>query len=155
MEVAMPKLTRTLSRRQIGSLTAVLTGVLALVGAPAMAAVGSTTATSRADTSSVLRTHQQDAPFLFSYVFSGHLVVAGGDFTMGGRVYLTVREGDGTSVYSRTVVARPHAVTPGGAIYVQTPIPAPCARNNGYARAYDYTTRRWTRTLPVGVCKLL
>ncbi len=95
----------------------------------------------------------QNAPFLFNYIFNGHLKLGGGNFTVGGTVYLVVKFNNGTVVFSKKVVAQTHPVTPGGAIYVETPIAAPCAPgNNGYAQAYDYTTSRWTPRLPVAIC---
>ena len=93
-------------------------------------------------------------PFLFSYTFDNHLKVAGGNFTMNGAVQLVVRRNNGTTVFARTVTAKPHSVTPGGAIYVDTPISAPCAPgNNGYARAFDKTTQKWSPRLPVAICQ--
>jgi len=94
------------------------------------------------------------SPFLFSYTFNGHLKIGGGNFTVDGKVYLAVTLDNGTVKFRRTVIARPHAVTPGGAIYVETTIAAPCAvDNNGYARAYDYTTKTWSPKLLVGICQ--
>lgn len=93
-------------------------------------------------------------PFLFSYVFNNHLKIAGGYFTMNGGVQLVVRLNNGKTVFVRNVTARPHSVTPGGAIYVDTPIAAPCAPgNNGYARAFDRTTQRWSPRLPIAICQ--
>ncbi len=95
-----------------------------------------------------------DAPFLFNYTYNGHLKIGGGYFTAGRNVYLLVNLNDGTRKFSKKVTAHDHSITPGGAIYVETTIAAPCAwDNNGYARAYDYATRRWSPRLQVGVCQ--
>ncbi len=94
-------------------------------------------------------------PFLFSYEFNRHLKIAGGHFTVGGQVRLFVRYNHNDKVaFSRTAVAKTHPVTPGGAIYVDTTIAAPCAPgNNGYAVAYDVASKRWSKRLPVPICQ--
>lgn len=92
-------------------------------------------------------------PFLFGYTFNNHLNLGGGNYTMGGRVYVVVKFNNGTTKFARDVTAKPHNVTPGGAVYVETTIAAPCAPgNNGYARAYDRTTEKWSPRLPVTIC---
>jgi hypothetical protein len=92
-------------------------------------------------------------PFLFSYTFNNHLKLGGGYFTTGGRVYVVVKLNNGTVKFARDVTAQPHNVTPGGAVYVETSIAAPCPPgSNGYARAYDRTTQQWSPRLPVAVC---
>jgi hypothetical protein len=92
-------------------------------------------------------------PFLFSYTFNQHLKIGGGNFTLGGRVHLTVKFNNGRVAFKRNVTAQPHAITPGGTIYVETTIASPCAPgNNGYARGYDYTTKTWSPRLPVPIC---
>lgn len=79
---------------------------------------------------------------------------AGGYFTVGGKVYLVVKLNNGTVKFSRNVIAHTHPVTPGGAIYVETTAAAPCPPGkNGYAQAYDYTTKRWSPRLPVAICQ--
>jgi hypothetical protein len=94
-------------------------------------------------------------PFLFSYEFNQHLKIAGGHFTVGGQVRLYVRYNDSNRIaFSKTAVAKTHPVTPGGAIYVDTTIAAPCRPgNNGYAQAYDVASKRWSKRLPVPICQ--
>ncbi|MFF0772809.1 hypothetical protein ACFYUK_28250 [Nonomuraea wenchangensis] len=93
-------------------------------------------------------------PFLFTYTFAGHLKVAGGNFTVGGRVFVSVKHSNGVSVFGKWAVARTHPVTPGGAVYVDTPLASPCnGSRNGYAEAYDAVTRMWSARLPVTVCR--
>ncbi|MFB7368411.1 hypothetical protein ACFC0D_00955 [Streptomyces sp. NPDC056222] len=94
------------------------------------------------------------APFLFHYTFNNHLKIGGGNFTVGGRVYLVVKLNNGRVMFSRWVTAQPHSITPGGAIYVETSVASPCggSGNNGYARAFDRTTQTWSPRLPVPVC---
>ncbi|WP_285550658.1 hypothetical protein [Actinoplanes regularis] len=95
-----------------------------------------------------------DSPFLFSYGYNSHLKIAGGYFTDGGKVYVVVKLNSGTKKFSKNVTAHTHPITPGGAIYVETTVASPCgAGNNGYARAYDYTTGRWSPRLPVPICQ--
>ena len=95
-------------------------------------------------------------PFLFSYTFDHHLALGGGYYTMGGRVLVVVRLNNGTTKWFQNVTAKPHSVTPGGTVYVHTNIPQPCStNNNGYARALDRTTGRWSPRIPVGVCVLI
>ncbi|WP_433679371.1 hypothetical protein [Nocardia sp. CA-119907] len=93
-------------------------------------------------------------PFLFNYEFDHHLKVAGGNFTVGGQVYLTLNFNNDARYFSTKVTAQTHPITPGGAIYVETPSAAPCGGggNNGYAQAYDYTTRTWSPRLPIEIC---
>ena len=127
-------------------------GILAL-GAPAFtgAANASTTSATSATASAGLR---QGQSFLFNYPFNGHLKVAGGNFTVDHRVYLVVKFNTGRVAFSKWEIARTHPITPGGAIYVETTIAAPCAPgNNGYARAYDEATRTWSPKLPVTICQ--
>jgi hypothetical protein len=161
MEVAgMPKHSSTnkhaslkRSWRQGCVLTAMLAGVLVLGGGSAMAAEPAAPATGPAVTPAAVQ-QSQNAPFLFSYTFNGHLKLGGGHFTVGGTVYVAVKFNDGTVKFAKQVVAQPHPITPGGAIYVETPIAAPCAPgNNGYAQAYDYATQRWSPRLPVAICQ--
>ncbi|MEU7056282.1 hypothetical protein [Streptomyces sp. NPDC046197] len=95
----------------------------------------------------------QGQPFLFSYNFNQHLKLGGGNFTVGGRVYVAVMYNNGRVAFARNVIAHTHPITPGGAVYVETNIAAPCAPgSNAYARAYDWTTQRWSPKLPVTVC---
>lgn len=97
---------------------------------------------------------RRDQPFLFSYNFDGHLKIAGGNFTVGGRVYVVVKYNTGRVAFSKQVIAYSHPITPGGAIYVDTTIAAPCAGGyNGYARAYAYATQTWSPQLPVSICQ--
>ena len=138
--------------RQRCVVAAMLTGVLALGSAPAMAASPAAAATHTTIAPGIVR-QPQNAPFLFSYTFNNHLKIGGGNFTVGGTVYLAVKFNNGTVKFSKKVVAHTHPITPGGAIYVETSIAAPCAPgNNGYAQAYDYATNRWSPRLPVTIC---
>lgn len=124
-------------------------GIVAL-GVPALSAAANASTMSAGTFDEV----RQDRPFLFNYTFNGHLKVAGGNFTMGGRVFLTVKYNSGRAAFSKWQIARPHSITPGGAIYVDTTIAAPCAGSkNGYARAYDEATNRWSARLPVSICQ--
>jgi hypothetical protein len=92
-------------------------------------------------------------PFLFSYAFNNHLKLGGGQFTVGGRVYVVVKLNNGTVKFAQNVTVQPHAVTLGGAINVEASIAAPCPPGDiGYARAYDRTTQMWSPRLPVAVC---
>ena len=92
-------------------------------------------------------------PFLFSYTFDHHLALGGGYYTMNGFVLVVVRLNNGKTMWSQNLRAKPHSVTPGGTVYVHTTIPQPCStNNNGYARALDRTTNRWSSRIPVGVC---
>ncbi|MGP3955209.1 hypothetical protein ACTWPT_04370 [Nonomuraea sp. 3N208] len=133
-------------------------GVVAL-GIPALSAAANASTMSAAGVTSTgsagtFDEARQDRPFLFNYTFNGHLKIAGGDFTMGGRVFLTVKYDSGRAAFSKWQIARPHSITPGGTIYVDTTIAAPCAGSkNGYARAYDEATKRWSARLPVSICQ--
>ncbi|WP_431912698.1 hypothetical protein [Nonomuraea jabiensis] len=122
-------------------------GVLT-VGVPALSAVAD------ASTAGTLDGLRRAQPFLFTYTFNGHLKVAGGNFTVDRRVYVAVKYNTGRVAFSKWAIARPHAVTPGGAVYVETTIAAPCAGgNNGYAQAYDEATRTWSPRLQVTICQ--
>ncbi|MFI9063810.1 hypothetical protein ACIGQE_18265 [Streptomyces sp. NPDC053429] len=48
------------------------------------------------------------------------------------------------------MIAKTNTGVPGGAAYLETDIAAP--GNNGYAQAYDYTTKTWSPKLPVAIC---
>lgn len=122
--------------------------VAAAAPATAPAAAPATTAT---PASAEQKAHKS---FLFNYTFNGHLKIGGGNFTVGGKVTLYVKLNNGTVMFRKTVVATTHPITPGGAIYVETTIAAPCAPgNNGYARAFDRTTQIWSPRLPVAICQ--
>jgi uncharacterized membrane protein len=135
-------------------------GVIAL-GVPALSAAANASAASTTSAAGVTSTASASAfnltqaqSFLFNYTFNGHLKVAGGNFTVGSRVFLTVKFNSGRVAFSKWVIARPHSITPGGAIYVETTIAAPCAPGtNGYARAYDEATKTWSPRLPVAICQ--
>ncbi|MFC7384210.1 hypothetical protein [Sphaerisporangium rhizosphaerae] len=128
-------------------------GVLAL-GVPALGAAANASAAAGTVTTSSARSLRLAQPFLFTYTFDGHLKVAGGNFTVGGRVYVVVKFTTGRVAFSRWQTARTHPITPGGAVYVDTTIAAPCAPGtNGYARGYDEVTKRWSPRLPVTICQ--
>lgn len=113
-----------------------------------------TTALAATDGKTTSTDLRRAGPFLFNYTFNGHLKIAGGNFTVGGRVYLVVKYNTGRVAFSKQVIAQPHSITPGGAIYVETTIAAPCAGwKNGYARAYAYATQTWSPRLPVEICQ--
>ena len=117
------------------------------VATAAIVAVGMLAATSSE------RASAANEPFLFSYTFDHNLALGGGYYTMGGRVLVVVRLNNGTTKWFTNVTAKPHSVTPGGTVYVHTNIPQPCSTsNNGYARALDRTTNRWSPRIPVGIC---
>lgn len=91
--------------------------------------------------------------YLFQYTYRGHLKIGGGNFTLGGRVYVVVKFNSGQIKYQGTVTAKTNSGVPGGAVYLETNISAPCAPgNNGYARAYDHSTETWSPRLPVAIC---
>ncbi|MBT2406615.1 MULTISPECIES: hypothetical protein [unclassified Streptomyces] len=91
--------------------------------------------------------------YLFQYTYRGHLKIGGGNFTLGGRVYVAVKFNSGQVKYHGTVTAKTNSGVPGGAVYLETNISAPCAPgNNGYAQAYDYSTQTWSPRLPVAIC---
>ncbi|WP_329415798.1 hypothetical protein OG802_30820 [Streptomyces sp. NBC_00704] len=134
-------------------LTAVAAAVAATIGvAPLAAAAPAAPLAPRAAPAAPTRAPQQ--PFLFSYTFNHHLQIGGGNFTVGGRVYVAVKFNNGKVFWARNVYARTHPITPGGAVYVETTVASPCAPGtaNGYARAYDWTTQQWTPRLPVPIC---
>lgn len=92
-------------------------------------------------------------PYLFQYTYRGHLKIGGGNFTLGGKVYVVVKFNSGQIKYQGTVTAKTNSGVPGGAVYLETNISAPCAPgNNGYARAYDHSTETWSPRLPVAIC---
>ncbi|MFD8818045.1 hypothetical protein ACFV23_42800 [Streptomyces sp. NPDC059627] len=95
-----------------------------------------------------------DTPTLWTYEFSGHLKPGGADCTRSGRVYVKVKLYNGTVEFSRWVRAwQDHPFIAGGAIIVDTGLLAPCTGGpNGYARAYDSTTDKWSPRVPVTVC---
>lgn len=91
--------------------------------------------------------------YLFQYTYRGHLKIGGGNFTLGGKVYVVVKFNSGQIKYQGTVTAKTRSGIPGGAVYLETNISAPCAPgNNGYARAYDHSTETWSPKLPVAIC---
>ncbi|WP_328764951.1 MULTISPECIES: hypothetical protein [unclassified Streptomyces] len=91
--------------------------------------------------------------YLFQYTYRGHLKIGGGNFTLGGKVYVAVKYSWGQIRYNENVIAKTNSGVPGGAVYLETNIAAPCAPgNNGYAQAYDYSTRTWSPKLPVAIC---
>lgn len=143
--------------RTIRSLLGVTaTAGLVALGVPALstAANASTTSTVSTTSAGAINQLRQAPSFLFNYTFNGHLKIAGGNFTVNRRVYLAVKFNTGRLAFSRWETARPHPITPGGAIYVETTIAAPCSGfKNGYARAYDEATQTWSPRLPVEICQ--
>ncbi|MFC4535262.1 hypothetical protein [Sphaerisporangium dianthi] len=134
-------------------------GIVAL-GVPALGSAANASATPAAGVvtgtaaTSALHNLRLAQPFLFNYTFNGHLKVAGGNFTLGGRVYLAVKFNNGRVAFSKWQTARSHSITPGGTVYVETTVAAPCAgAKNGYARGYDEVTRTWSPRLPVSICQ--
>ncbi|MFI2351827.1 hypothetical protein ACH492_33440 [Streptomyces sp. NPDC019443] len=74
--------------------------------------------------------------YLFRYTYRGHLKIGGGNFTLGGKVYVAVKFNSGQVKYHGNVIAKTNSGVPGGAVYLETNIAAPCAPgNNGYAQA--------------------
>ncbi|MFD8526146.1 hypothetical protein ACFV0L_01925 [Streptosporangium canum] len=131
-----------------------LLGVTATAGIVVLGVPALTTTANASTTSAAGVTSTAPASFLFDYTFNGHLKVAGGNFTVGRRVYLVVKYNTGRTAFSKWETARTHSVTPGGTVYVETTIAAPCAGGkNGYARAYDDATRTWSPRLPVAICR--
>ncbi|UQX04600.1 hypothetical protein [Streptomyces sp. RerS4] len=139
------------------------------VTATALAVVGlgvspMSTATAIADASPAGRPSQvQSMPagldkapgglYLFQYTYRNHLKIGGGNFTLGGKVYVVVKFNSGQIRYQGTVTAKTNSGVPGGAVYLETNISSPCAPgNNGYARAYDHSTETWSPRLPVAIC---
>ncbi|GAA3034279.1 hypothetical protein [Streptosporangium longisporum] len=129
-------------------------GIVAL-GIPVLGTAANASAVSAVSAVSASGVTNAASPsFLFSYTFDGHLKVAGGNFTVGRRVYLVVKYNTGRTAFSKWQTARTHSITPGGAIYVDTTIAAPCfGAKNGYARAYDDATATWSPRLPVTICQ--
>ncbi|OUC83445.1 hypothetical protein [Streptosporangium minutum] len=135
--------------RTIRTLLGVTATAGIVLGVPAL-----TTAANASTTSAAGVTSTAPSSFLFNYTFNGHLKVAGGNFTVGRRVYLVVKYNTGRTAFSKWETARTHSITPGGTVYVETTIAAPCAGgNNGYARAYDDATKTWSPRLPVAICR--
>ncbi|MGJ6967431.1 hypothetical protein ACSDR0_36485 [Streptosporangium sp. G11] len=131
-----------------------LIGVTATAGIVALGVPALSAAANASTTSATGVTSTTSAGFLFNYTFNGHLKIAGGNFTVGRRVFLVVKYNTGRTAFSKWETARPHSITPGGTIYVETTIAAPCAGGkNGYARAYDDTTKTWSPRLPVAICQ--
>lgn len=128
-------------------------GMVAL-GVPALSAAANASTTSASGSSTAFDGLRQAQPFLFNYTFNGHLKIGGGNFTVNRRVFLVVKYNTGRAAFSKWETARPHPITPGGAIYVETTIAAPCSGyKNGYARAYDDATQTWSPRLPVEICQ--
>ncbi|MFG3345102.1 hypothetical protein ACGF1Z_08540 [Streptomyces sp. NPDC048018] len=148
---------RTLARshpHRARRITALAVSSVAAVALAAPTAAPASAAPAAAAPESVSVTTKAPASFLFSYTFNGHLKIGGGNFTVGGPVTLYIKLNNGTIMFRQTVIAHTHAITPGGAIYVETNVSSPCAPgNNGYARAYDRTTQTWSPRLPVPVCQ--
>lgn len=61
---------------------------------------------------------------MFTYPFDNHLAIGGGNFTIGQPVIVRVVRDDGVRELNRQVIARPHAVTPGGAVSTAPATPA-------------------------------
>ncbi|GGT03522.1 MULTISPECIES: hypothetical protein [Streptomyces] len=147
---------RTLSRSTSRCTRRVTIGVAgaALIGLglapPALAAPAPGTSPAR-----TLSAHPYKAPqpYVFSYGYNGHLSLGGGNFTVGGRVYVVVKLNSGATHYGKWVVARPGQRNPGGTFHVETRIPYQCPPGkNGFARGYDEATGVWSPKLPVSIC---
>ncbi|MGW0119969.1 hypothetical protein [Streptomyces sp. NPDC003327] len=95
-------------------------------------------------------------PWVSTYEFNKQLKVEGGCFTMNGRVYVTVKLNNGTVYFKKWVTARDHPYLAGGWINVNTFLRAPCTGtpNNGYVRAYDAVTEKWSAKFPAKICVL-
>ncbi|WP_329274606.1 hypothetical protein [Streptomyces sp. NBC_00691] len=95
-------------------------------------------------------------PWVSTYAFDGDLKVEGGCFTENGQVYVTVKHNNGTVYFKKWVTARDHPSLAGGWINVNTNLRAPCTgtAKNGYARAYDAVTEKWSPKYPVSICIL-
>lgn len=144
------------SMRTLFGLTAAAATIALAVPAMSSAANASPSPTSPSDINNTSHAHDvaQARSFLFTYTFNDHLKVAGGNFTVDHRVFLVVKFNNGVTKFSRWVIARTHPVTPGGAIYVETTVAAPCfGGNNGYTQAYDEASRTWSPRLPVTICQ--
>ncbi|MEV4394847.1 hypothetical protein [Nonomuraea sp. NPDC049607] len=142
------------SLRTLLGLTATAAAIALAVPAMSVAANASPPTPSDINNPSHAHDLARARSFLFTYTFNDHLKVAGGNFTVDRRVFVTVKFNNGVTKFSRWVIARTHPVTPGGAVYVETTIAAPCAGGkNGYAQAYDEATRTWSPRLPVTICQ--
>ncbi|MFI6180409.1 hypothetical protein ACIA8R_33045 [Nonomuraea sp. NPDC051191] len=142
------------SLRTLFGLTATAAAIALAVPAMSVAANASPPTPSDINNPSHAHDLARARSFLFTYTFNDHLKVAGGNFTVDRRVFVTVKFNNGVTKFSRWVIARTHPVTPGGAVYVETTIAAPCAGGkNGYAQAYDEATRTWSPRLPVTICQ--
>ncbi|MCX4766880.1 hypothetical protein OG562_39130 [Streptomyces sp. NBC_01275] len=132
-------------------ITAVTAAVAATLGAAPLATAAPAVPLAPQDTTAAVTRAPQ--PYLFNFEFNKHLRIAGGNFTLGGRVYLAVKFNTGRIAFERTVFAEKRLFIPGGGISVETTIASPCAPgNNGYAQAYDWSTRTWSPRLPVPIC---
>ncbi|MEU2393712.1 hypothetical protein [Streptomyces sp. NPDC007369] len=143
MRILSPATSRFTRRITIGLAGAAVTGLAlapSALATPAPAAGGA---------------HQLKAPqpYVFSYGYNSHLSLGGGNFTVGGRVYVVVKLNSGATHYGKWVVARPGQRNPGGTFHVETNIPYSCPPGkNAYARGYDKATGVWSPKLPVSVC---
>jgi hypothetical protein len=148
MRMPSPSTSRCSRRIAIGVAGTALAG---LVLAPAALAAPPRADTAVTSVSTPLR--KAPEPYLFSYPYNNHLSLGGGNFTVGGRVYVAVKFNTGTTKFGKWVVAQQGQRNPGGTFHVETNIPASCPPgNNGYARAYDENTQTWSPRLPVPIC---
>ncbi|MCX4539066.1 hypothetical protein [Streptomyces sp. NBC_01565] len=126
------------------------------LGGAALAAIGlavAPTASAAADAAPAALGKAPQGLYLFQYTHNDHLKIGGGNFTLGGKVYIVVKYNTGKVRYEGNVIAKTNTGVPGGAAYLETNISAPCAPgNNGFAQAYNYSTSTWSPTLPVAIC---
>lgn len=150
MRTPFPSLSRHSRRITVGVAGAALVGVT--LAPPALA--GPATPAKAAEAAAAPAQQPRGAqPYVFSYGYNNHLSLGGGNFTVGGRVYVVVKLNSGATHYGKWVVARLGQRNPGGTFHVETHIPYHCPPGkNGYARGYDAATGTWSPKLPVSVC---
>ncbi|WP_328623066.1 hypothetical protein [Streptomyces sp. NBC_00354] len=146
-----PSTSRCSRRIAIGAAGAALAG---LVLAPAALAASPPAAADAAGATAVsLNQRKAPQPYVFSYPYNNHLSLGGGNFTVGGRVYMVVKLNSGATHSGKWVVARLGQHNPGGTFHVETNISASCPpAKNGYAQGYDASTNTWSPRLPVSIC---
>ncbi|MGW2098720.1 hypothetical protein ACWCPX_13640 [Streptomyces olivaceoviridis] len=151
MRMPSPSTSRRSHRITAGVAGAALVGLA--MAPPALARPAPTAADTAAATAVPAHQLKASQPYLFSYEYNNHLSLGGGNFTVGGRVYVLVKLNSGAKHYGKWVVARPGQHNPGGTFHVEANIPYSCPPGkNGYARGYDDATGTWSPKLPVSIC---
>ncbi|MCQ0022865.1 hypothetical protein M4914_07805 [Streptomyces somaliensis DSM 40738] len=151
MRTPLPSMSRCPRRITVGIAGTALIG--AVLAPPALAGPTPTTTGAAGVATAPVQQPKGAQPYVFSYGYNNHLSLGGGNFTVGGRVYVVVKLNSGATHYGKWVVARLGQHNPGGTFHVETHIPYHCPPGkNGYARGYDAATGTWSPKLPVSVC---